>query len=165
MASQVLSGSSNPSYTNNTGQNVRIVINYMAERGNGISLNWAGISAVANLSAIGRNLATSYINISDAPNSPFATPATSGSTNISTTAAAYSSYGAVSNNNALAKTTTVQEPYSALVPLGNTTILGTAFGTLTTGSGALPTELMLAPGQTFSAVCGAYNIVVIPENG
>ena len=30
MASQVLSGASNPSYTNNTGQNVRVVINYMA---------------------------------------------------------------------------------------------------------------------------------------
>ena len=29
MASQVLSGSSNPSYTNNTGQNVRVVINFM----------------------------------------------------------------------------------------------------------------------------------------
>jgi hypothetical protein len=30
---------------------------------------------------------------------------------------------------------------------------------------ALPTEIMLANGQTFSASCGAYNIVVIPENG
>ena len=29
MASQVLSGTSNPSYTNNTGENVRVVINFM----------------------------------------------------------------------------------------------------------------------------------------
>jgi hypothetical protein len=34
-----------------------------------------------------------------------------------------------------------------------------------TTSVALPTELMLAAGQTFSATCGAYNIVVIPEAG
>jgi len=33
------------------------------------------------------------------------------------------------------------------------------------GAGATPTEIMLAPGQTFSAVCGPYNIVVIPEAG
>jgi len=30
---------------------------------------------------------------------------------------------------------------------------------------ALPTEIMLAAGQTFSATCGPYNIVVIPEAG
>lgn len=57
MASQVLSGSSNPSYTNNTGKNVRIVINYMRGRP-GITINWAGVSASApNALAIGRNLA------------------------------------------------------------------------------------------------------------
>jgi len=126
MASQVLSGTSNPSYTNNTGQNVRVVINYMAFGSvtgsvtfgappvtNGITLNWGGTSAsvtdtgystpVNYPTAIGRNLAT--------PN---------GITNMSIT------------------------------------------GTVSRG---LPTELMLAPGQTFSAFCGAYNIVVIPEAG
>ena len=30
---------------------------------------------------------------------------------------------------------------------------------------ALPTEIMLSAGQTFSASCGAYNIVIIPEAG
>ena len=30
---------------------------------------------------------------------------------------------------------------------------------------ALPTELMLASGDVFSASCGLYNIVVIPEAG
>jgi len=30
---------------------------------------------------------------------------------------------------------------------------------------ALPTEIMLAPNQSFSAVCGPYNIVIIKEDG
>ena len=32
------------------------------------------------------------------------------------------------------------------------------------GLSAWPTEIMLAPNQTFSAECGPYNIWVIPEN-
>jgi hypothetical protein len=110
MASQVLSGSSNVSYTNNTGQNVRIVINYMAGVNSAgfftLTLNWAGVSATGPFVSIGRNLATS---------------------------------GTISTAN------------NGLLNL--------------TGVAALPTELMLAPGQTFSASCGAYNIVVIPEAG
>lgn len=77
MASQVLSGASNPSYTNNTGQNVRIIFNFLS---NATSVNWAGVSVNAS-------------------------------------------------------------------------------------SGPLPGEVMLAPNQTFSSVCGPYNIVVIKENG
>jgi len=41
MASQVLSGSSNPTYTNNTGQNVRVVINFMM---NVDGMSWGGVS-------------------------------------------------------------------------------------------------------------------------
>lgn len=77
MASQVLSGAANPTYTNNTGQNVRIILNILS---NASVVNWAGVSA------------------------------------LSTT-------------------------------------------------GPLPAELMLAPNQTFSAVCGPYNIVAIKEDG
>jgi hypothetical protein len=110
MASQVLSGSSNVSYTNNTGQNVRIVINYMKSGGSNISMNWAGVSVNANLSIIGRNLAFSDINFS------------------------------------------------------NTIIANNAFSP--GGPGGLPTELMLASGQTFTVTgINAYNIVVIPEGG
>lgn len=115
MASQVLSGSGSVSYTNNTGQNVRIVINYMSSSSSstpGIIINWGAASAPlrvqlvgTSVSAIGRNLAF----------------------NTGTT-------GAGSN------------------------------GLLSSGN-ALPTELMLAPGQIFSAACGLYNIVVIPEAG
>jgi hypothetical protein len=113
MASQVLSGSSNVSYTNNTGQNVRIVINYMASP---TSVSWTGGSVSAtNVLAIGRNLAFSV-----------------GSTISGLTA-----------NNA-----------SVIDLLAVETI-----------NFALPTELMLSAGQTFSATCDDYNIVVIPEAG
>lgn len=58
MASQVLSGTSNPSYTNNTGQNVRIIINYMRSSSNTITLNWANNATATSNSvlAIGKDL-------------------------------------------------------------------------------------------------------------
>ena len=77
MASQVISGTSNPTYTNNTGQNVRVILNFVS---NATTVNWAGVSA-------------------------------------------------------------------------------------TSSSGPLPSEVLLAPNQSFSAVCGPYNILVIKEDG
>lgn len=121
MASQVLSGTGNVSYTNNTGQNVRIVINYMESKTNTLpggsqtnemTISWSGASVSqfigtgGSLFALGRNLAFSNPNYNTANN---------------------------------------------------------YFGT--SGYTGFPTELMLAPGQTFSATCGGYNIVVIPEAG
>jgi len=116
MASQILSGSGNVSYTNNTGQNVRVIINFMRTSATTdfanatIAISWGGVGVTAPLRAIGRNVA-------------FSGPGSSG-------------------NNAVPGPTDTNA-----VP------------------GALPTELMLAPNQTFTAVCGAYNIVVIPEAG
>jgi hypothetical protein len=77
MASQVFSGASNPTYTNNTGQNVRVILSFLS---NATAVNWAGVSASAT-------------------------------------------------------------------------------------SGPLPKELILAPNQTFSAVCGPYNLAIIKEDG
>jgi hypothetical protein len=77
MASQVLSGSSNPTYTNNTGKNVRVILNFLS---NPTAVNWSGVSASSS-------------------------------------------------------------------------------------SGPLPKEVMLAPNQSFSAICGPYNVVVIKEDG
>lgn len=92
MASQVLSGTGNVSYTNNTGQNVRIVINFMSTAGT-IVMSWSGGATASSTLAIG-------------------------------------------------KTLQYQQNTSS------------------------PAELMLAPGQTFSASnVGSYNIVVIPEAG
>lgn len=123
MASQVLSGSRNPSYTNNTGQNVRIVINYM-NSSQGITLNWAGVSASApNATAIGRNLAFHVGAGSE-------TPTTTGTLSI------------MANNMAIFESGAAQRVNEAL-----------------------PTEIMLAPNQSFSASCNVYNIVVIREDG
>lgn len=118
MASQVLSGSSNPSYTNNTGQNVRLVINFMQ---NPSAMSWAGVSYTSSLGAIGRNLA-------------------------------FYGGGFISSS------------------VGTAVAGNNAFGTInqvtsTVTNGAFPTEIMLAPTQTFTATCSAYNIVVIPEAG
>ena len=114
MASQVLSGTGNVSYTNNTGQNVRVIINYCSNTftsGGEIVISWAGVSLTVIAYALGRNLA--YVG-------------------------AQNNHDMVSGNSG----------YNA------------------------PTELMLAPGQTFSLSAGRvdrpngpYNIVVIPEAG
>ena len=42
MASQVLNGANNPTYTNTTGQNVRIILNFLSSAS---SINWAGVTA------------------------------------------------------------------------------------------------------------------------
>jgi hypothetical protein len=137
MASQVLSGSSNPSYTNNTGQNVRVVINFMA---NVTSISWAGVSATASSCTIGRNLASlSFFYDTEA-----STP--SGTATLQSVAVTSSMTG----NNLAGNIPTANQPEAS----------GSADFSI-----ALPTELMLASGQTFSATCGAYNIVVIPEAG
>ena len=113
MASQVLSGTGNVSYTNNTGQNVRVIINYCSNPNSSgrIVISWAGVSVTAATTAFGRNLAFN--------------PQYAGSSNMQGTNIANA-----------------------------------------------PTELMLAPGQTFSLSAGSsnrpngpYNIVVIPEAG
>jgi hypothetical protein len=131
MASQVLSGSSNVSYTNTTGQNVRVVINFMAGLGDGggnlvISMSWGGGSASgSSVLAIGRNLAFN---------------------------AGYRG-SIVTGTNPATMTANNMCTHSGSSGVGELT------------EAALPTEIMLANGQTFSASCGAYNIVVIPENG
>jgi len=135
MASQVLSGSSNPSYTNNTGQNVRVVINFMR---NVSSISWAGVSASAPECTIGRNLASlNFFYDYDA--APISNPVYVRSVTSSMT-----------GNNLAGNISTANQPEE---------VSSSDF------SIALPTELMLASGQTFSATCKAYNIVVIPEAG
>ena len=118
MSATVLSGSTNVTYTNSTGGNVRVVTNYMSAP---TAISWTGGSASAtNVLAIGRNLAYS--------NGVFGSSTSQQSV-------------AMSSNN--------------MVMVDNQE----------TVNAALPTEIMLAAGQTFSATCGAYNIVVIPEAG
>jgi hypothetical protein len=164
MASQVLSGTSNPSYTNNTGQNVRIVINFISgavtasqnygsgllkfETSFNITLNWAGVSVSAPLQAIGRNLA--FVS---SPGTIEEYRYFEGSLLPTQSLTGFS----VSSNNA--------NSLSTRTTLGNTGGNQTQYLFNTPARGSLPTEIMLAPGQTFSAVCGVYNIVIIPEAG
>lgn len=68
MASQVLSGTGSVSYTNNTGQNVRAIINYIGWTASGganstLTITWGGsgqavgIITTGTSAAIGKNLA------------------------------------------------------------------------------------------------------------
>ena len=121
MASTVLSGTSNVTYTNNTGQNVRVVINFAQTTSTGLNMSWSAtgggtVSVSTTLTSIGRNLAF-YEN----------------------------------NTNGY-------------------TIVGNNATSSSNNDGALPTEIMLAAGQTFSlssvtSTVTSYNIVIIPEAG
>ena len=122
MASQVLSGVSNPTYTNNTGQNVRVVINYMQ---NVTVMNWAGVTE----------------------NPYSATTFITGPAN-----------GLITN--------TIFSPLVEFaIGKGIDTFMQTPRGAYIKEGGHFPVEIALAPGQSFSATCGVYNIVVIKEDG
>ena len=172
MASQVLSGSSNPSYTNNTGENVRVVINFMTSRRQLIqesrlggfrrpifketlNVTWSGVGVeystqdrvntrgeydrTAEPATIGRNLAFTR-NIS-----------VRGPGGGTTFIGEFNDRG-----------DTPQEVATDAPSVAAAAVAGNA-NCLTNIS--FPTEIILAPGQTFSAICGVHNIVVIPENG
>jgi hypothetical protein len=179
MASQVLSGASNPTYTNNTGQNVRVVINYMSgtdlvpatpaqragvtARGTGgtlipakpavpsrLTINWAGVSVTNSSSVeiivIGRNLAFGNLYTETATGGT-KTVFISGPNEAQDAATPFRTVGFTEVATDVALTSSLSGNNAKGVNI------------------ALPTELMLAPNQTFSAVCGVHNIVIIPENG
>lgn len=166
MASQVLSGSSNPTYTNNTGQNVRIVINFMASTNSGeITMNWAGVSVTeGNIEAIGRNLASGSGFYGDFGfsgflpfgwwkkiNQTFYPSSSLGTQNLSVRYPGASTTIDVDFG---------RRGWKRFFREGSSTEI-TSFSFAV----AFPTEIFLAPGQTFSAICGVYNIVAIPEAG
>jgi hypothetical protein len=151
MASQVLSGATNASYTNNTGQNVRLIINYMS---NVTSMTWADVTVTASSTTIGKNVPISYSATNFSMILPTGTLNAS-NTSASNDAARITLRGTVAYITG-AKTATGQD-----IPAPAT---GTLNLTPSTNSN-FPIELMLANGQTFSAVCGAYNIISIKEDG
>jgi hypothetical protein len=58
MAAQVLGGSGNVSYTNSTGQNVRLVINYLRVGDNGATMSFQGVTqSVSGNYTYGKTLA------------------------------------------------------------------------------------------------------------
>lgn len=132
MASQVYSGTGNFTYTNSTGQNVRLIINYYSNPNSaetlGFRVSWStATTATSPAFAFGKNIAHGRIGLSVGGES----------------------------QNMLPSPLTVQNYTS------------------------LPTEVMLASGDTFSVsaynltnpsanatgTLGSYNIVVIKEDG
>jgi hypothetical protein len=149
MASQVFSGTNNFSYTNNTGQNARVIINYMTARLSTnnvplISFSWGGVSgsmSIAFPSTLNADL-RKFFTFTIGKNLAFRNVLNPGSLNIST-----------KQNNL----------YSNIDDLVFSD--GSVGQILYPISGSLPTEILLSSNQTFSAVCGSYNILVIPEAG
>jgi hypothetical protein len=150
MASQVLSGATNASYTNNTGQNVRLIINYMT---NVTAMTWAGVTVTASARTIGKNVPISY----SATNFTMTLP--TGILNASNISAS-ADPGRITLRGTVAFTSGTSSTGEA-IPLRAS---GTLNLTPSTNSD-FPVELMLSNGQTFSAVCGAYNIISIKEDG
>lgn len=168
MASQVLSGDSNPTYTNNTTQNVRIVINYMNGTSDGeVTVNWAGVSVTEdNVDAFGKNIATASSFYGDYFWFGFARWSWWGLARFNRTRDLLNPRTALSTNNVAVRMPVLDRDFTTrrtfrqwIIDNRNNYISGFSF------SVGLPTELFLAPGQSFSAVCGAYNIVVIKEDG
>ena len=153
MASTVLSGVSNPSYTNTTGQNVRIVINYMA---NCTSMSWAGVNVTGSSTVvskdsweiIGEFKAAGGIafNQTGKP-SPIDLTATNSQGNL------------LINPNALIY---IKPPFGT--GTGDSANIFYVPTQIRPG-GTFPTQIILANSQAFSAICGSYNIVIIKEDG
>lgn len=146
MASQVLSGTGPVSYTNNTGENVRVVINFLEWGASGgpndnIVLSWGAGSvniACRLRGAIGRNLAYNVQKVD------------------------YTTFNSV----------------TVFSVANNGVVIDDAGPGINSRVSLLaPTEVMLAPGGTFStsltgipttppdSTIKGYNIVVIPEGG
>ena len=215
MASQVLSGAANASYTNNTGQNVRLIINYMA---NVTSMTWAGVNVAAESTTIGKDIQniTGEFRSAEIGVEVYKEDISSPSGNIirryqkqgneiklssEKTIIGYINVdGQTSGVGPTIKSYLRSLPYSSIGSLllrlsqlfvGTPTVSGVPFNLVDASStsssagsvlgsfganifyvprtisrgGNFPVELMLAPNQAFSAVCGAFNAVVIKEDG
>jgi hypothetical protein len=229
MASEVLSGAANASYTNNTGQNVRLVINYMS---NTTSMTWAGVNVTASSTTIGKdiqnisgefrsavtgkllssiptssvdqNIYTYELLVSDKRtnlneyqppgalpknpdgtyNNPGPSPGLGGNALVNMWMRWRFPFGLwpTLENSSLPRVPPVNNfgsgtayygpdsmnfrPYLAPGQGGVTGSVNLFYVPLTVSRGGnFPVELMLASGQSFSAVCGAFNAIVIKEDG
>jgi len=146
MASTVLTGTGNISYTNNTGQNARLIIY-------ALSVYWTP-------NQLSASIAQSFLMIINGINFPVGVPPTTGSaylligkgvaTSMVRNASGSTAYNLSLGGNGSAWTGNTGEIYMAL-----------------------PTEFVLPPGGTFTTQGTPvgnpptvnYNILVIPENG
>lgn len=145
MASEVLSGASNASYTNNTGQNVRLIINYMSKVSR---MTWAGVTVSGSSTNVGKNIPITYTSSS-----------TSGTVKLDYTDVARIYFAGFGGSGAAA----------SYLNTDGIDIFGTVdYGSITLTPSTntnFPVELMLGPNQSFIATCGAFNVVVIKEDG
>ena len=136
MAAQILSGTGGVSYTNSTGQNVRIIINYMIVYRSATSMSWTGDNGTAELRP--NNNATIGKELAYVVRGKEQTDSTSGSSKVITT----------------------NHGQRVSITSGGA-VLGSA-----ENLGGMPTEIALGPGYTFStSPTGKYNITIIPEAG
>ena len=175
MASIVLSGARNPSYTNNTGQNVRLVLNHLSDVS---QVTWAGNTKIIDM---GRPISktrpaepsSNILNVGlfDGGGGGFKLYIEDGF-----------EYRVVNTGTVVSliypgspKTPFTAGPvinYSAK-PLGAVGNINYDFATEVAIYGSnssskinsIPRTIFLSPGQSFSAICRAYNIVVIKEDG
>lgn len=188
MAAQVLSGSSNPSYTNNTGQNVRLVINSLR---NCTAISWAGVSINPILAS---NLIPNNVGLTNVVDQPDRDPSLCGTGwyNISSTPTTNPYVinrelvivyrGSIVYNAPYTNSTSnTQFATNKFISFNNvqyypSTYIGeVGYGGLTgDNSNAFElivvdkspiNELVLAPNETFSATSESYNILVIKEDG
>jgi len=163
MASQVLSGANNASYTNNTGQNVRLIINYMS---NVTSMTWAGVTVTATRTTIGKNVPVTY----SATNFTMTLP----QGRIKLTYTLNNRYYFTETPSSITtdvdgtvkytRTTTPQQQFLGQPAEIDVPATGTLNLVPSTNTN-FPVEIMLASGETFSSTCDAYNAVVIKEDG
>lgn len=198
MASQVLSGAANVNYTNNTGQNVRLIINYMA---NVTSMTWAGVNVTAESTTIGKDIQNITGEFRGAelgpilettPQSNTSTPTSGGGVQIREMIVGKKQYLYHRPGSGLLFPTPFRrflDVFNGPKAFGNDDQLNQPSGTpfvlmaarersesdigfnvfyvpLTVSRGGkFPVEIMLAPNQGYSAICGAFNIVAIKEDG
>jgi hypothetical protein len=184
MASTVLSGASNPTYVNSTGQNVRLLINYMS---NVTRMSWSGVSISNASTTIGKDIQNIYGEFRYAipqghnqasPNTIHSGQAVPGS-RVTMTYFPYTNayhpphFSSTNTGNPDSHPITSNSRYwwgwyhwwwgfnswwgegsnIFYIPLS------------ISRGGNFPTEIMLANGDLFSATSGAYNIIIIKEDG
>jgi len=168
MASQVLSGATNASYTNNTGQNVRLIINYMS---NVTSMTWANVNVTAESTTIGKDIQNITGEFRQAKTVPHPDAKLLGMSGLQMFVVGQLASGGRGPESPYPETY-INVGGDVLIPnrkiaQGSALAESNIFyipSTISRG-GNFPVELMLANGQSFSSVCGAYNVIVIKEDG
>lgn len=165
---KVLSGPNNASYTAPSsgagGGLVRVIINFMyATSTNQITINWAGQSVTYdNVEAIGKNIANASGFYGDYFNTGW-----NGASWFFPSLGEYQVRSALNANGIALKMPTNETSFKSTTSKGwfpwfrpsSSNIVGSSIAV------ALPLEIYLNPGETFSATCNQYNILLLREDG